>query len=133
MAEESKGEVRMEMKFKDRFPAEYEAYRDKVRRQERVKYGRYATLEKDGPANPILYKPCKTMEDAEHLINTMAARGNYPIMAACDAIAINGDCGLQCPVLKEGDCGFIDERIDDFGVVAVNEAIFGEDFENVEK
>jgi hypothetical protein len=71
------------------------------------------------------HKPVKTREDANHMRNAMAnIDGRYPLsMTDCEVIGINGDCGLDCPVFREGDC----EEVGDFlELVAVDEELTDE-------
>ncbi|NOY72413.1 MAG: hypothetical protein GXP14_08550 [Gammaproteobacteria bacterium] len=56
-------------------------------------------------ANPS--KPIKTMEDVNNMGNHMAqVDGHYPVgMSGCYVVGLNGGCGIDCPVFKEGECG----------------------------
>ena len=46
--------------------------------------------------------------DAAHFAFDRAAstgKENYPVgMSSCYVVGLNGDCGLNCPVLANGDC-----------------------------
>jgi len=84
----------------------------RLRAREAAKYGKWATNKIDKPANPIFYQKIESIEDVNHLRNTMA-RGNYPLsMTDCEVVGINGDCGSGCPVLLRDECPNMDEFID---------------------
>lgn len=53
------------------------------------------------------YTPLRTEEDVDHMRNAMALiDGRYPLgMTDCEVIGINGDCGMDCPVFRAGNCG----------------------------
>ena len=54
--------------------------------------------------DPQNYKPIKSLSDVDDLGNNMA-QGNYPAgMTCCEVVGINGDCGLNCPCLLDGNC-----------------------------
>ena len=52
------------------------------------------------------HKPIRTMEDVNNCANAMAfIDGHYPVgMSVCYTVGINGDCGINCPQFKAGDC-----------------------------
>ena len=51
-----------------------------------------------------MYQPVKTMEDVNDLHSIMI-QGNYPAsMTSCEVCGINGNCGLECPALIDGEC-----------------------------
>ena len=54
--------------------------------------------------NPYTYQKINTEKDIEKARNEMC-KGNYPLsMSGCEVVGINGDCGVDCPVLLSGDC-----------------------------
>lgn len=73
--------------------------------EEQKKYGPWASKKLDRPKDPaIAYRPVKTNEEIGQLRNVMI-RGNYPAsISDCYVVGINGNCGLECPVLLAGDC-----------------------------
>ncbi len=53
---------------------------------------------------PYSYRKVRDQRDIGRTRNWMA-EGNYPLsMSDCEVVGINGDCGLECPVLIRGDC-----------------------------
>ena len=62
-------------------------------------------------------KPIKTMEDVSHAGNAMAfIDGHYPAgMSGCYVVGLNGGCGYECPVFKDGECDELgDFTLEDF-------------------
>lgn len=53
-----------------------------------------------------VYEPVETLKDVENLRAAMVhVDGRYPAsMTNCEVVGINGDCGLDCPVFREGRC-----------------------------
>jgi hypothetical protein len=52
----------------------------------------------------------ETKRDIADARNAMA-RGNYPLgMTDCEVCGINGQCGMHCPVFKDGECAVEDEE-----------------------
>lgn len=54
--------------------------------------------------------------------NHMAEYGNYPVgMKPCFVVGLNGGCGIECPVFKEGSCestdGFPRDKLIEFGYI----------------
>lgn len=52
------------------------------------------------------FKEVKTLEDVSNMGNHMAQiDGHYPVgMSGCEIVGISGNCGIDCPVLLNGDC-----------------------------
>ena len=61
---------------------------------------------------------------------------NYPVsMSQCESIGMSGNCGLDCPVLKLGDCKSFDENfaeqiIDEYEVGNISQSEFEDIKEN---
>ena len=55
---------------------------------------------------PTDYRAVKTEEDITNQRNAMVyVDGHYPAsISDCYVVGINGDCGLECPVFRRGDC-----------------------------
>lgn len=55
----------------------------------------------------LLHKKVATMRDVTDMGNAMAQiDGHYPVgMSGCYVVGLNGDCGLDCPVYLDGECG----------------------------
>lgn len=55
---------------------------------------------------PEKYIPIKTEQDIMEQRNVMGILdGRYPLsMSNCYVVGINGDCGKDCPIFKDGKC-----------------------------
>ena len=68
------------------------------------------------------YNTLKTDADVNNMRNAMAfIDGRYPAgMTDCEVVGINGDCGLDCPVFRDGRCNEPDALL---GLVAEDELL----------
>lgn len=48
------------------------------------------------------YRKIRTQQDIRNTRHTMVEE--LVSMSDCEVVGINGDCGLDCPVLVRGDC-----------------------------
>ena len=61
-------------------------------------------IEEQGITDPINFGKIKNDDDIVSQRSNMI-RGNYPAsISDCEVVGINGDCGIDCPVFKRGDC-----------------------------
>lgn len=48
----------------------------------------------------------KSEEDLQRASMSFDRDGHYPVgMSDCYVVGLNGDCGIDCPVFRRGDCG----------------------------
>lgn len=69
----------------------------------------------------ILYKPIERYKDIDRVRKNMDKNGYYPKgLTDCFCVGINGDCGLNCPIFKNGDCEIEKEvRQNDAGTITL--------------
>lgn len=70
--------------------------------------------------NSLIVHDVSSKEAIRRAGNHMAEYGNYPVgMSGCYIVGLNGGCGIDCPVFKEGECkstdGFPEDSLIEFG------------------